>query len=364
MKVFIAIDSFKGTLTSQELGHIMATSLEKNNIETKAIPITDGGEGFLDFISTIIPTKTIHLEVKGPLGAFVDAIYLVDKKTHTAYIELAKACGHHLVSEQERNVMESSTFGLGELILHASTQQVKHIIIGLGGSATNDGGSGMLEALGCIFYNKQGQKINHINARKLGQIAQVDTSALHALMKKVDFTAVHDVVNPLLGKFGASRVYGVQKGATSHNAMALDNYMVSYASIIDPSQTFINTPGSGAAGGVGFACLACLQAKPRLGIDYVLDIVNFDEEIKNYDAIITGEGSFDEQSMYGKVVGGIVMRAQNKKVIVVCGVNKMKHPIPEGIHKIAAIVPKIASLEEALLHPQENFRKLCNSLIV
>ncbi|MFA6889811.1 MAG: glycerate kinase [Bacilli bacterium] len=364
MKVFIAIDSFKGTLSSHEVGSMMASSLINRHIDAEYLSVADGGEGFLDAIEEVLSAKRIMCDVFNPIGELIKTYYLYDKTTQTAYIELAKASGYMLLAPEQRNPVEASTYGFGQLIDQAIANRATHIVLGLGGSATNDGGVGMLEALGCQFFDYQSQRIQGLNARKIGEIATINQDFLIEKIKHVQFKVVADVKNPLLGKNGATRVYGPQKGLTSSMITEFERHLRAYARLLDPMAIWQWEPGSGASGGVGFACKACLQATCELGIDYILDLVHFEDHIKSADYIITGEGTFDQQSLFGKVVGGIIKRSDNKKVIVVCGVNNIGSTLPKEIVKVVSIVPQITTYDEALLHAHEYFKKLCELIVL
>lgn len=351
MKILALIDSFKGTITSKELGKLVKEELG-SCVTTYAI--ADGGDGFLDSISENIALDKKHIKVKDPLFRSIDSYYLLTSDKKTAYIELAKASGISLLKENELNPLITSTYGFGEMILDALNQDVKKIIIGIGGSATNDGGTGMLEALGVKFNNGT---LKDLQNAKLGSIKEIDTKCIKQKLEKVEIIVLSDVTNPLLGENGATYVFSKQKGANEGMLPILENNMKLYASLYPE---FINSPGSGAAGGVGYALKTFLNAKIVSGIDYLLDLIDYDVICKKYDLIITGEGKIDFQSLQGKVISSIIKRSQGKKVIMVCGINELE----SSKQDIYSIVGKKndyclgVSKAESMDKPEYYFRKL------
>ncbi len=351
MKILTLIDSFKGTLTSKELGNLCKEELGSC---VTSYAIADGGDGFLDSISENIALKKKHIKVLDPLFRPIDSYYLLKNDEKTAYIELAKASGISLLKDAELNPLITSTYGFGEMILDALNQNVERIIIGIGGSATNDGGTGMLEALGASFNNGA---LTHLQNCKLGEIESIDTNHLQERLKNIEIIVLSDVTNPLLGKNGATYVFSKQKGANTNMLAVLENNMEKYSSL---NPEYINSPGSGAAGGVGYALKTFLNAKIVSGIDYLLDVICFDSICKEYDLIITGEGKIDSQSMQGKAISSIIKRSQGKEVILVCAINELE----EENQKIYSIVGKSNDFclgitkEESMNNPEYYFRKL------
>ncbi len=282
------------------------------NISIKQIPSSDGGEGFCSSMKAIFGGDLHNREVTFPLGDKNNAAFVYNQKSKTAYIEFASAAGLCLVDEENRDIMSSTTYGVGELILCALEIGAEVIVIGLGGSATNDGGMGILSALGMRFYDKNGVELPPI-ARSLSEIAAFDASYLIDL-SSVNIVAACDVNNPLCGEFGASRVFAKQKGANDEEINALDKALLSYAKVlgIDPS-----VPGSGAAGGAGAALISVLGAKYISGARLVTRSNVFAEALLWSDLVITGEGNTDRQTSFGKLVSEVAISAKEKGVPVV-----------------------------------------------
>lgn len=366
MKVLSIIDSFKGTLTSNELGNSMTKVLTNKKIEADYIPISDGGDGFLDVIEKVTKTSRIKVNVLNPLRNPIETYYLYDYKSNVAYIELAKSSGINLLRKEELNPYLTSTYGLGETINYAIACGVKKIIIGIGGSATNDGGAGMLEAMGCLFYDQDNNLLKDLAGGIIDQVHRMDVSFFSEKIKGVEFLVLSDVKNPLLHEEGATFVFSKQKGASEEDINILDRKMQKYATTFENelNKNYSKCMGSGAAGGVGFAFRALFKAEFYQGIDYILDLVDFDNLIKKYDYIITGEGKIDEQSLDGKVVFGISQRAQRKKIILVCAINEIDENYLEGknIYKIYSIVNNVATMEESMNNPMDCYLKLCETI--
>ncbi|HHU24272.1 MAG: glycerate kinase [Bacilli bacterium] len=367
MRVLSIIDSFKGTLTSVQLGQIATSVFTKKGIDAKWLPISDGGDGFLDTIENIVKTKRVKIKVLDPLGRATETYYLLDENKREAYIEMAKCSGINLLVKEELNPFITSTYGLGQAIHHAIAQGIPSITVGIGGSATNDGGSGMLEALGCKFYDKNRQLIKNMCGGKLDLVQSIDPSALFETIKGVEFIVLSDVTNPLLKEKGASFVYAKQKGASVEDLPILEAKMENYALVMETyfKKQFRDKPGAGAAGGVGYAFHSLFKAEFHSGIDYILDLVDFENLIKDFDYLITGEGKIDRQSLAGKVIIGITKRAISKKIICVCALSEislsdLNNPNIVGIY---SIVGRIASKEESMQNPQKYFAKLCEEII-
>ena len=352
MKALAIIDSFKGTLSSKELGQITKETLNNNDLHCDYISIADGGEGFLEAINDDAVKEKIV--VNDPLFRLIDCEYLVANEV--AYIEMAKSSGLTLLNKDELNPLIATTYGLGEQILDAINKNIKKIIIGIGGSATNDGGCGMLEALGAKFYANE-RLITRMNNQKLSQITSIDFSEIDDLLKGIEIIVLTDVDNPLLGKTGATAVFSKQKGADSSMQVVLENNLMHFTEVVKADGNF---PGAGAAGGVGFALQQFCHAKFQLGLHYILDSVKFDDLVQNYDYEITGEGRVDSQSLHGKVVFEIIKRTNNAskaKCIIVCGSSEIDQK------NIYAIVPNYASLDESMKNPKESYKKLIKDIV-
>lgn len=358
MKILSVIDSFKGTITSKRLGEITKEELKKHSIDCDYLAISDGGEGFLDAISNNLELDVHIVEVKDPLYRKIKCKYLT-YKNETAYIELAESSGIGLLQNNELNPFIASTYGLGEVIKDAIGKGYKKVIVGIGGSATNDGGSGMLEALGVKFYDKDGI-INNINNSKFKTITKIDESEFLNNIQGVEFTVISDVTNPLLGPKGATYVFSPQKGAKENDLPILESNMEYYGKF---KKEYMENPGSGAAGGVGFAFHAYFKASFYPGIDYILDSIDFDNLVKNYDYIFTGEGKVDDQSFLGKVVFRIAERAKNNEVIVLCAIKDVNNNIPRNIKGIFSIVNEEVTKEMSMENPEKYFRVLVNNVL-
>ncbi|WP_307893043.1 glycerate kinase [Bacillus swezeyi] len=355
MKIVIAPDSFKESMTSMEA----AVSIEKGfkavlpDAEYIKIPVADGGEGTVQALVDATGGELIYKKVTGPRGTPVKAAYGLLGDGKTAVIEMAEASGLHLVPPKQRNPLLTTTRGTGELIADAIEQGADKMIIGLGGSATNDGGAGMASALGVKFLNRDGKEIQD-GGGKLSQIAQIDMSGLHPALKQIKFEAACDVDNPLTGPRGASAIFGPQKGATEEMAALLDQNLKHYAEMIRDELNLEADllPGAGAAGGLGAGLYAFLKAELKSGVEIVLDTLSFSERIKGADLIITGEGKIDGQTIYGKTPAGVAKRAGKADIPVIAFAGSLGEGCElvydKGISALFSIVPGITSLEESL----------------
>lgn len=346
MKILTLIDSFKGTITSKRLGELTKKVLETKGHHVRPIAISDGGDGFLDAISENIELKEINCKVHDPLMRIIESYYLVTEDV--AYIELAKASGINLLKENELNPFLATTYGFGEMIKDAISRGYKKIVIGIGGSATDDGGSGMLEALGVAFNSGN---LSNMNNQNLGLITSINTTKLEEAIKDINFVVLSDVTNPLLGSNGATYVFSPQKGAKEKDLEVLENNMKHYSSFYPE---YVNYPGSGAAGGVGFALKTFLHAEVVSGIDYILDLINYDEIYKDYDLIITGEGKIDTQSLQGKVISSIINKTKERDLLFVCAINELDN----NEYKILSIVDESVSKEMSMSDPEHYYKEL------
>jgi glycerate kinase len=327
-KIVIAPDSFKGSVTAAEACEAIKRGIRKflPDAEIISLPMADGGEGTVDALVAATGGTLRHAPVRGPLGEDVLAAYglLGEPGTKTAIIEMAASSGLPLVPSDQRNPLNTTTYGLGELILDALAQGCKKILLGLGGSATNDGGCGMAQALGARFYNQAGTEIDtYVTGRLAGAISSLDCEELHEVVRDAEFVTACDVTNPLLGENGASYTYGPQKGATPEIVRELDANLAHVYDLIEAETgaQVRDIAGAGAAGGLGAAVLAFLNAKLERGIELVMRESGFDEKIQGADLIITGEGRIDKTSAQGKSLSGIAAAAakQNIPVIALAG---------------------------------------------
>ena len=326
MKIIVAIDSFKGCLTSAEANQAASEGiLQKTpDAEVVQIPVSDGGEGFLEAFRATMGGEVVEVQVKDPLMRPIVAQYLI--QGDMAVIEIAKASGLTLLKPEERNPMVATSYGTGQLVVDAVRRGCKHIIAGLGGSATSDCGMGMLEA--------------------------IDNSQLK-IDNDVRFTIATDVTNPLCGENGAAHVFAPQKGATHEQVLALDARAKRFAkaSARHLGRDCQNMPGAGAAGGLGYAFLQYLNAECRSGIDLLLDTIRFDDLLQDADLVITGEGSVDRQTLMGKLPFGILQRAQNRDVPVMLIAGRIadkQQLLDAGFSRVACINPPDLPLEIAL----------------
>lgn len=319
MKVVVAIDSFKGCMSSLEAGNCIREAVEDTGYvsDIKVFPLADGGEGTVEALMSCMHGKEIEVEVTGPLGEKVSSYYGVLEEEKLAVMEMANVAGITMVADRSKNPMNTTTYGVGEMILDAANRGCREFIIGIGGSATNDGGLGMLTALGVEFYNKEGKKAG-IFGRDVMRVDRVDTSHLAEVLKECHFTIMCDVTNPLCGEMGSSAIYGPQKGATAKTIVQMDEGLKQYAEVIrrDTGKDFANAEGAGAAGGLGFAFLTFLNTTMSAGISYILDKLGLDEEMKDADIVITGEGKLDAQTAMGKAPAGVAAMAKKHGALV------------------------------------------------
>ena len=320
MKVTIAIDSFKGSLSTFQAGEAVAEGIK--NVYTGAqiviSPIADGGEGTVDAIVSATNGEMVEVDVCNPLGKTIKSSYGMINRTNTAIIEMSAAAGITLINEDERNPLNTTTYGVGELILDAISKGCRKFIVGIGGSATNDGGIGMLQALGYEFLDCNGNQVS-FGAKGLKDIVEIKDNKVISELKECTFCVACDVKNPLCGEFGCSAVYGPQKGATTEMIQDMDKWLGNYAGLtknINPDSDK-NIPGTGAAGGLGFAFLSYLNATLQPGIDLVIKETELEKHIKDSDFVITGEGRLDGQSCMGKAPVGVANLAKKYNIPVI-----------------------------------------------
>jgi glycerate kinase len=323
VKVLICPDKFKGSLTASEVCIAIERGIKKtcDECSIEKVPLADGGEGTFDFLVNHFNGKIIHTEVNDPLFRKIISAYGISDDGSTAFIEMAKASGLQLVEKEKRNPLHTTSIGTGELILHALSNGVKKIILGIGGSATNDAGIGMASALGFQFYDQKGKLLPPIG-KSLSQISNIKKTALADILNEIEFTVLSDVKNPLSGKEGAAYVYGRQKGASEADQKNLDNGLKHFSSIVKSTlNKNAEFPGAGAAGGLGAGAKIFLNADIKPGIKFIINLSELDQKIKDSDLIITGEGKVDEQTFYGKVVGEVSQLASqyDKRLIIICG---------------------------------------------
>lgn len=353
-KAVIVPDSFKGTLTSVEVCEIIKDALEEKykDIECVTLPVADGGEGTVDAFLYALNGQKIEVETTDPIGRKIKAYYAVIGGD-TAVIETAAASGLTLL--EEKIPLNSTTYGTGKLLLDALDRGIRKIIIGLGGSATTDGGTGCLTALGARFINSDGEII--MTGGKLCEIDKIDISGLDSRLKNCKITALCDVTNPLFGENGAAYVFAPQKGADKNQVAVLDKGLIHLAKVTSETLNIdiSGTQGAGAAGGLGFALLAFLSAEFKSGADTVLEICKFVEKIKGADIVITGEGKMDSQSLQGKVPFTVAKKSFGVPVTAIVGISEIskERAKDEGISRI------IETNEERL--PFDEVKKICRN---
>lgn len=351
MKVVIAIDKFKGCASSEQLAQAIGDEIGRlvPDAHVVAMPIADGGDGTMQCIRGILGdrAKLCLMNVSAPLPQLphVEAQYLLDGDT--AYMDLATASGLALVPYGCRDVMLASTFGTGEMIAHAINNGTKHIVLGLGGSATCDGGTGILAALGFRFLDKNGKVLSPCG-ENIAKIDRINGDNVDRKVLETHFTLLSDVDNPLYGDTGAAFVFAPQKGASPEQVVLLDEGLRHFATLL-PSH-IAHQPGAGAAGGVTAGMMAMLNASIKPGIDVLLKMAHFDELISDADLIITGEGRIDDQTLHGKAPAGVLKAAQKKgiPVIALCGCIAPGTDITKmGFKQVIAVTPSDMPLEQA-----------------
>lgn len=355
MKIVVAIDSFKGSLSSLEAGCAIREGIHKVIPDAKVVirPLADGGEGTVEALTLGMKGKIKKIIVTGPLGEKVQCEYGIIEEKQMAIIEMSGAAGITLVPLKDRNPLNTTTYGVGEVIKDAILNGCRQFIIGIGGSATNDGGVGMLQALGYHFLDKNGKEVP-LGAKGLKEIQTIDDTQIVPELKRCTFKIACDVNNPLCGEQGCSQIFGPQKGATLEMIKEMDQWIGHYALLSKQKYSKADAirPGTGAAGGLGFAFLTYTRASLESGIKIVLEETRLEEEIKDADWVITGEGKLDCQTIMGKAPIGVAKLAKkyNKKVIALAGCVTKDATVcnQHGIDAFFPILREVSSLEEAM----------------
>ncbi|MDR3597187.1 glycerate kinase [Clostridium sp.] len=368
--IVLAPDSFKESMTAKEACEAMERGIKKvnSNISCIHVPMADGGEGTMQSLVDATNGKIYSLEVVGPLGDKVESQYGILGDGEIGILEMASASGIQLVHPEKRNPLLTTTYGTGQLIKACLDHGVKKLLIGIGGSATNDGGAGVIQALGGKLLDKQGDELA-FGGGELGKLNTIDLSNFDPRLKDVIVEVACDVSNPLCGESGASNVYGPQKGATREMVTILDDNLRHYADIINKQfgRDVLDVPGAGAAGGLGAGLMAFLNGSLKKGIEMVIEYAGLEEKVKDADMVWTGEGSIDFQTQYGKTPLGVatVAKKHNKPVIALAGrVGEGIEVLYEnGIDSIFGITKGATSLEEALVKGQENIEKTAENII-
>ncbi|WP_034992511.1 glycerate kinase [Beijerinckia mobilis] len=369
MKIVIAPDSFKESLSALQVAKALEGGFREiyPDADYVTLPMADGGEGTVEALVAATGGQIHKVKVRGPLGPNVDAFYGMSGDGRTAVIEMAAAAGLALIAPSERDPTRTTTYGVGELICAALDRGARHLIVGLGGSATNDGGAGLIQALGVRLLDENGKDLS-FGGGALAELARIDATALDSRLASCRIEVACDVDNPLIGPRGASAIFGPQKGATPDLVKNLDANLSHYACCIkrDLGVAIADIPGAGAAGGLGAAFIAFLGAELRPGIDIIMKAVGFEAIVADADLVITGEGRIDSQTIHGKTPIGIarVAKRYGKPVIAIAGSLGADVDIVHGygIDAVFSILYRICSLEEALAETATNLHRAARNI--
>lgn len=369
MKIVIAPDSYKESLSALDVASAIESGFREiyPDAEYVKLPVADGGEGTVEAMVAATQGRVISVEVTGPLGEPVAGFYGVSGDEQCAFIEMAAASGLEHLSPEKRNPLKTTSWGTGELIRHALDLGVKRIIIGLGGSATNDGGAGMVQALGAKLLTADNQQLAYGGA-SLDSLATIDISALDSRLADCQIDVACDVTNPLTGKEGASTVFGPQKGATPEMVAQLDRALGHFAQRIkqDLAIDVLTLEGGGAAGGMGAALYAFCGANLRHGIDIVTEALHLDALVADADLVITGEGRMDSQTVHGKVPVGVARVAKQHHIPVIGIAGSLTADVgvvhQHGVDAVFSILYRVCSLDEALAQAGDNVRMAARNI--
>ena len=371
MKFVLAPDSFKESMSAKSVAKAMERGIKKviPDAECIHIPMADGGEGTVQSLIDATGGTLYEINVKGPLLNTVKAEFAMLGDGKTAVIEMASASGIQLVKKEERNPLYTTTYGTGELIKAALDKGATNIVIGIGGSATNDGGAGMVQALGARLLDKSGNELSY-GGGQLINLESIDLKGLDSRLKHVSVEVACDVNNPLIGPKGASYIFGPQKGATKDMVEALDKGLTHYGNKIKElfNKDISNVDGAGAAGGLGGGLMAFLDARLVKGVDLVIKHTCLEEKLRGADYVFTGEGSIDDQTIFGKTPIGVSKTALKYKIPVVAFAGRvcckeLEKLYEEGITAIIGIVPGIVTLQEALENGEENIERASENVV-
>ncbi|MCR9226709.1 MAG: glycerate kinase [Flavobacteriaceae bacterium] len=363
MKFILAPDKYKGSLTGREFCKTVAQGIYKVFPKAKVLnmPLADGGDGTIDVVADYLNASKLSVKVKDPLFREITTQYLLSSNGQTAFIEMSEASGYKLLKKSEMNCMHTTTLGTGEMILDALERGAQTILLGIGGSATNDGGMGMARALGYSFLDVKGNELKPVG-RNLEKVGEIRQNNVHPKLFKAKVQVACDVNNPFYGENGAAKIYGAQKGASKEDIEFLDEGLKSFSEILKTSFDIDvqKIPGSGAAGGVGGGAVVFLNAELVSGVDLIMQLANFDEALQGADWVITGEGQLDGQTFSGKTISGVIRSAKKQKVPVAafCGsvdvnIDKMQEM---GLDYAVSILNKIGNLDDAKASTVENLR--------
>ena len=371
MKIVIASDSFKGSLASMEV----ARSVEMGildvfpSCDVVKVAVADGGEGTMDALCQSLGGRFIRIPVEDPIGRTINASYVILEDGNTAVLEMSSASGLTLLTPAERNPMLTSTYGTGQLIDDAIGRGCRRFLVGIGGSATNDAGMGMLKALGYRFLDADGNELSGVGA-SLSKVCGIDCSGVSQAVRDSEFIVACDVDSPLYGPDGAAYVFAPQKGADPDMVKALDDGLRHYADAVASGEASImkdaaSMPGAGAAGGLGYAFVAFFGARLQRGVDMVLDAVGFDSIIEGADLVITGEGRIDAQTLTGKTPYGVLQRASRQNIPVIALAGSVALDDSSGFTAIRQITPLDMQLSEAMFPAvaSANLRRTISALL-
>lgn len=368
MKIVVAPDAFKESMTAYEAAVAMEKGVKKvvPNADITKVPIADGGEGTVQALLDALDGEKVYTTITGPLGGSVESFYgIVDKEL--AVIEIAAACGLDLIPKSERNPMHTTSYGVGELIIDALDRGIRRFLIGLGGSGTNDGGIGMAQALGVNITDKVGKDVPP-GGLGLEAVQQISTARLDPRLAACEIKVASDVSNRLLGQQGASYMYGPQKGANPDMVERLDQAMIHYATVIEKNLhiKIADQEGAGAAGGLGAACLAFLDAQVESGIDLIAQRTGLAESMKDADLVLTGEGKMDAQTSFGKAIAGVAKLATRYEVpvIAITGANQTDETIYEhGVDAVFSLPNEPMTLNMAMHHGATLTEKVTENIL-
>ena len=361
MKFVLAPDKYKGSLSGKQFCDAVEQGIKSvfPKAEILKKPLADGGDGTIEVVKQYLNASEVEVDVKNPLFKDITASYLFSKEKKTAFIEMSEAAGYKLLSKTELNCMNTTSLGPGQLIKDALDRGSEQIVLGIGGSATNDGGMGMAVALGYQFFDADGNEVEPIG-RNLGKINSIEREFRHSKIKDVDFKVACDVKNPLYGKQGAAYVYGPQKGASKKEIALLDAGLENFAQVIltEFGRDVQDIPGAGAAGGLGAGAMVFLDASLTSGIDLIKEMAQFEEAIQNANWIITGEGQLDSQTLSGKTIDGVIHSAQKYHIPVAAFCGSVSVDIQNldalGLDYVTSILNQPGTLEDAKKKSCEN----------
>ncbi len=354
MKFVLAPDKYKGSLTGRQFCDAVESGIKKVFPEAEMVkkPLADGGDGTIEVVMDYLHAEMVSVTVNDPLFREIESAYLLSGDGKTAFIEMSEASGYKLLAKSEMNCMHTTSLGTGEMVVDAIEKGAKNIVLGIGGSATNDGGMGMAMALGYEFLDKDGQVLEPVG-RNLIHVKHISKEKVHGKLSEINVQVACDVNNPLHGKQGAAHIYGPQKGASPDEVVFLDQGLENFAQVlhavfkVDVQQI----PGAGAAGGMGAGTHVFLNAHLTPGVDLVMQLARFDEALENADWVITGEGQMDGQTFSGKTINGVVRSAQAKNIPVAAFCGSMEVSIEDmqkmGLQYGVSILNHVGNLEDA-----------------